>query len=165
MKNGPHLSRLLDPPGTKGGPQAHFRRGPPKYPFVPGGGTTRDQRESWLYPGPKGGPFGLGSSHHLGPKTPLVPGGGWNRDQRLPPYISRRPSPLPPPQHLVVFLIRPQPPPVDRHRRALPRSAAASSSPARSTAPPRRRPRPERYRLVDPTHRPRAAIPRAALAP
>ena len=44
MKNGPHLSRLLDPAETKGGPQTHFRRGPPKHPLVPGGATTRGQR-------------------------------------------------------------------------------------------------------------------------
>ena len=59
MKNMPHLSRLLDPPGTKGGPHAHFRRSPPKQPLVLGGGFTRDQRPfgpgSWLNSGPKGG--------------------------------------------------------------------------------------------------------------
>ena len=58
MKNGPHLSQLLDPLGTKGGLQAHFRRGLPKHPLVPGGATTRDQKpfgpEWWLEPRPKG---------------------------------------------------------------------------------------------------------------
>ena len=50
MKNRPHLSRLLDPPGTKGGPQAHFRRGPPKHPLVPGDGWNWDQSPP-IYPG------------------------------------------------------------------------------------------------------------------
>ena len=61
MKNGTHLSRLLDPPGTKGGPQAHFRRGPPKHPLVPGGATTRDQK-----------PFGPGWCLEPGPKVVLA---------------------------------------------------------------------------------------------
>jgi len=50
MKNGPHLSWLIDPLGTKGGPQTHFLHGPPKDPLVPVPATTRDQRN----PGPKG---------------------------------------------------------------------------------------------------------------
>ena len=61
MKNGPHLSRLLDPAGTKGGPQAHFRRGPPKHPLVPGHGSTRDQMV-----------FGPWWNHHPGPKGVLA---------------------------------------------------------------------------------------------
>jgi len=78
MKNMPHLSRLLDPPGTKGGPQAHFRRGPPKQAFGPG---------SWLHPGPKGG--GITRD-----QRPLVPGGGWNRVQSPPlwSWVKLRPG-------------------------------------------------------------------------
>ena len=117
MKNGPHLSRLLDSPGTKGGPLAHFRRGPPKHPLVPGGETTRDQRAfgpgSWLHPGPKWGPL-----------VP-VPDGGWNWDQRLPPNISRRPlSPASSPT-LGGFLDQ--------------SAAAAGRSPSSCPAPERRR--------------------------
>ena len=97
MKNGPYLSRLLDPPGTKGGPQAHFRRGMPKHPLVLGGGFPRDQRPFgpglWLHPGPKGGLWsrvvvGTGTKGCFGgPRRkcacspPLVLGGSNNRDK------------------------------------------------------------------------------------
>ena len=58
-ENGPLLSRVVDPPGTKGGPRAGNFPGPPKNtfcpgwshdpgqknpPFVPGEATTRDKR-------------------------------------------------------------------------------------------------------------------------
>ena len=45
MKHGPHLSRVVDSPGTKSGPQAYFRRGLPKQAFGPG---------SSYHSGPKG---------------------------------------------------------------------------------------------------------------
>ena len=64
----PLLSWVVDPPGTKGGPQAGNFPGPPKNtfcprwrPFVPGEATTRDKRAFcpgwWLHPGQKGGPY------------------------------------------------------------------------------------------------------------
>ena len=74
MKNGPHLSRLLDPPGTKGGPQTHFRRGPPKHPLVMGGATTPDQRVF----GPV--PSRVSTRDQRG--GPLVPVPATTRDQR-----------------------------------------------------------------------------------
>ena len=81
MKNRPNLSRLLDPPGTKGGPQVHFRSGPPKHPLVLGGATTRDQRVfgpgSWLHPGPKGVLAGRGENApaaHLLSRVDLITG-------------------------------------------------------------------------------------------
>ena len=47
-ENGPVLSRVVDPPGTKGGPRAGNFPGPPKNTFCPG---------SWLHPGQKGPPY------------------------------------------------------------------------------------------------------------
>ena len=38
-ENGPLLSRVVDPPGTKGGPWAGNFSGPPKNTFCPGGAT------------------------------------------------------------------------------------------------------------------------------
>ena len=67
-ENGPLLSRVVDPPGTKGGLRAGNFPGPPKNIFCPGWsrtrdkrpfcpGTTRDKRAfcpgSWLHPGQK----------------------------------------------------------------------------------------------------------------
>ena len=72
-KTGPFLSRVIDPPGTKGGPRVGNFPGPPKNtfcagwnhdpgqkgPFVPRAATTRDKRSFcpgwWLHPGQKGG--------------------------------------------------------------------------------------------------------------
>ena len=83
------MSRVVDPPGTKGGPRAGNFPGPPKNPFCPG---------SWLHPGQKallsrmkpppetkhpgqkvflGGP---GKFPARGP--PLVPSGSTTRDKR-----------------------------------------------------------------------------------
>ena len=47
-ENGPLLSRVVDPPGTKGGPRAGNFPGPPKNPFCPGW---------WLHPGQKAPPY------------------------------------------------------------------------------------------------------------
>ena len=42
MENGPLLSQVVDPPGTKGGPRAGNFPARQKTPFVPGGRSTRD---------------------------------------------------------------------------------------------------------------------------
>ena len=79
-ENGPLLSRVVDPPGTKGGPRAGNFPGPPKTPFVPGEATTRDKRAFcpgwWLHPGQKGPPIYVPSSssflQHLGTVLDLL---------------------------------------------------------------------------------------------
>src|SRR6185437_4598373 len=43
-ENGPLLSRVVDPPGTKGGPRAGNFPGPPKNPFCPGGSHDPGQK-------------------------------------------------------------------------------------------------------------------------
>src|SRR6185436_1877264 len=59
-ENGPLLSRVLDPPGTKGGPRAGNFPGPPKNSFCPA---------LWLHPGQKA-PFCPGSWLLPGQKVP-----------------------------------------------------------------------------------------------
>ena len=59
--NGPLLSRVVDPPGTKGGPRAGNFPGPPKNTFCPG--WSHDPGQKALLsrvvasPGTKGHPF------------------------------------------------------------------------------------------------------------
>ena len=70
-ENGPLLSRVVDPPGTKGGPRAGNFSGLPKNTFCPGW---------WLHPGQKGLLGGPGKFPARGP--PLVPGRSTTRDKR-----------------------------------------------------------------------------------
>ena len=86
-ENGPLLSRVVDPPVTKGGPRAGNFPSPPKNtflswvesrpgtkgPFVPGGDFTRDKRG------------GLLSRVKLPPGTKghFVPGRGSTHDKRF----------------------------------------------------------------------------------
>ena len=71
-ENGPLLSRVVDPPGTKGGPRAGNFPGPPKNTFCPG--WSHDPGQKTLLsrvvdsPGTKGPPF--------------VPGEATTRDKR-----------------------------------------------------------------------------------
>ena len=108
-ENGSLLSRVVDPPGTKGGPRAENFPGPPKNtfcpgwshdpgqrvvdspgtkgppPFVSGEATTRDKRAfcpgSWLHPGQKVFLGGPGKFPARDP--PLVPGGSTTRAKRV----------------------------------------------------------------------------------
>ena len=68
MKNGPHLSRLLDPPGIKVGRRRIFSPRPAKTPFGPG----------WcLHPGQKGVLAGRGENApvaHLQSRVDLING-------------------------------------------------------------------------------------------
>ena len=100
-ENGPLLSRVVDPPGTKGGPRAGDFPGPPKNTFC--NGWSHDPGQKVLLsrvvdaPGTKGGAFCPGSWLHPGQKVflggpgkfpargpPLVPGGYTTRDKRGP---------------------------------------------------------------------------------
>ena len=63
-ENMPLLSRVVDPPGTKGGPRAGNFLGPPKNTFCSG----------W--------------SHDPGQKALFVTGGGFTRDKKGGPFVS-----------------------------------------------------------------------------
>jgi len=84
-ENGPLLSRVVDPPGTKGGPRAGNFPGPPQKHLL-----------SRVEPRP-------------GTKGPFVPGRGFTRDKRPPPNISPFFLRLPP--TLSVLDLHPLPPP------------------------------------------------------
>src|SRR6185312_66564 len=117
-KNGPLLSRVVDPPGTKGGPRAGNFPGPPKNTFCPGWSYGPGQKAllSRVKPPP-------------GTKDPFVPGRGSARDKR-PPYIS---SPRPLFQHLatsapsilLAAVVPSSAPPRPRAPRAPPRDPAS----------------------------------------
>ena len=69
-ENGPLLSRVVDPPGTKGGPRAGNFPGPPKNTFCPG----------WSHhPGQKGllsrvvAPLGTKAPLYNSPSSPPIP--------------------------------------------------------------------------------------------
>ena len=80
-ENGPLLSRVVDPPGTKGGPRAGNFPGPPKNTFCPGWSHDPGQKDLfcpgwWLHPGQKGAPIYVPSSsaflQHLGTVLDLL---------------------------------------------------------------------------------------------
>ena len=132
------MSWVVDPPGTKGGPQAGNFPGPPKNTFCPG--WSHDPGQKALLSRVVASPGTKGSS---------VPGRGSTRDKRLPPLYLPSSSPLP--QHLVVFLIcvvppsspAPTAPPACRRRRprAPPTSAARAPPPHHAVGAELRRPR------------------------
>src|SRR6185503_5791036 len=65
-ENGPLLPRVVDPPGTKGGPRAGNFSGPPKNTFCPGWSHDPGQKTLLSHvvasPGTKGPPFVPGES-------------------------------------------------------------------------------------------------------
>src|SRR6185312_15994301 len=143
-ENGSLLSRVVDPPGTKGGPRAGNFPGPPKNtlsrveprtgtkgPFVPGGGFTRDKRGGLLSrvkppPGAKG---------RFVPGRPFVPGRGSPRDKRPPIYFFPSP-PFPTLSHFCAV----DPPRRRRPElRAAPTESSARAAPRPRVAPPRPR--------------------------
>ena len=81
-ENGPLLSRVVDPPGTKGGPRAGNFPGPPKNTFCPG--WSHDPGQNILLSRVVDSP---------GTKGPFVPGGGFTRDKRGASYIFAQPPP------------------------------------------------------------------------
>ena len=130
-ENGPLLSRVVHPPGTKGGPRAGNFPGPPKNPFCPGWSHHPGQKvllsRVVVSPGTKGGAFCPGCSHHPGQKVLLSrvvasPG------TKGPPHIF--PSFLPPSPFLPPAVRSPAPP-----------TARAPRAPPPSTSPPRAPPR------------------------
>ena len=84
-ENGLLLSRVLDPPGTKGGPQAGNFPDPPKNTFCPG---------LWLHPG-QNAPLLSRVVASPGTKGPFVPGGCFTRDKRCFWAGGKIPSPRP----------------------------------------------------------------------
>ena len=77
-ENGPLLSRVVDPPGTKGGPRAGNFPGPPKNTFCPGW---------WLHPGQKAPILYMCAPCSSSPNTwfyvPLFPAKGRNAISKL----------------------------------------------------------------------------------
>ena len=75
-ENGPLLSRVVDPPGTKGGPRVGNFPGPPKNTFCPG--WSHDPRQKALLfrvvaaPGTKAPPLCPEWSHDPGQKAPIL---------------------------------------------------------------------------------------------
>ena len=108
-ENGPLLSRVVDPPGTKGGPRAGKFPGPPKNTFCPGCSHHPGQKPILsrvvASPGTKGPPIYFLASSLLRPSS-------------LPPSVPLLPPPLELPEHRRRRRRRPEP------RRASPRHRA-----------------------------------------
>ena len=169
-ENGPLLSRVVDPPGTKGGPRAGNFPGPPKNTFCPG--WSHDPGQKALLsrvvaaPGTKDPPIYLPSSSAFPqhcqflicalcrrrPLLPLPPARRCRRP-RAPPTSAKRGraarAPLPHRAASSPFELLPASA-VVRHRRPPPASPvpspsapSSSSSPSRRRAPPRCRPPPQ----------------------
>ena len=82
-ENGPLLSRVEDPLGTKGGPRAGNFPGPPKNTFCPGGSHDPGQNallSRVVAPPETKGVFGRAAARG----RPLVHGGSTTRDKRGP---------------------------------------------------------------------------------
>ena len=131
-ENGPLLSRVVDPPGTKGGPRAGNFPGPPKNTFVPGGTTTRDKRPFcpgwWLHPGQKGDPLYMSF-------LPPPSSNTWAQFlicSAAVPERRRRPPPSP-------SAARAPPPPRPGHLGRRPRQAAHRCAAVPGPVPPRLR--------------------------
>ena len=108
-ENGPLLSRVVDPPGTKGGPRAGNFPGPPKNPFCPG---------SWLHPGQKAppiyflppSPFPLTLGFSSAPGAAAVPCSPHRASPTSPSAADLTPPPRAPrpPAHPAVACARPR---------------------------------------------------------
>ena len=124
-ENGPLLSWVVDPPGTKGEPRAGNFPGPPKTPFVPGGGFTRDKRPPIYFVTPSPFPLTLGFSS--------APGAAAITCSDPPTARAQRPR-APPPS-----TSPPRAPPREPNVPERRRPHAAAQSPAASSGSPRRR--------------------------
>ena len=80
-ENGPLLSRVVDPPGTKGGPRAGNFPGQPKNPFCPGW---------WLHPGEKATPFFGRAGKIPSPRPTFSPGWIYHPGQKEPVFPHSR---------------------------------------------------------------------------
>ena len=131
-ENGPLLSRVVDPPGTKGGPRAGNFPGPPKNTFCPGWSHDPGQKAllsrvvdslgpkappfpgSWLHPGQKGAPLYMSLNLCLPPTLGHFP------DLRRAAVVSPIAPPAPPPSPSAA---RAPPPPRPGHLGRRPRQA------------------------------------------
>ena len=154
-ENGPLLSRVVDPPGTKGGPRAGNFPGPPKNTFCPGWSHDPGQKallsQVVAPPGTKGGPpiYVPSSSaflQHLGTvldllrRRPRAPSTSPTIPERHPSSAASTPRPPWTTASLGRSLVRrrpsPVPPRLRRPRRPPLHAAAPPPSPLRATAPP-----------------------------